>query len=635
MSKQLSSQQKRLACWSGWFFFCNIPIIFIVGISYLWMMPSNFGLPLLNFLDKSFGIIFIILAVVGQSALIIFVSAGLAYLFIRCMPKRGFAMFISIVLASLTVWILVLDTILYHLYHYHLINLVWNILIAGAFSQVILLSQLEWLIFIGIIGAIVVFECLLAYIVWRHQQNQFFQRPIRWVFLTISVCLLFSYGIYFSARYVVAYPKAVALETESIGWLIVSEAKTIPYYIPFFKRMTRHLSVVNDGLFVQNSLKNQTLDYPQYPIKSAIPKYPLNMVMIVIDTWRFDMMNSRVTPHIAALAKQSLYFTNHYSGGNSTQPGVFSLFYSLPSTYWSAVLTQHRGPIFIQQLLNEQYQLGIFASAELNFPPFDKTVFRDVLNLSVYTPGDSAAERDVNITKAFNAFVNHRDNHRPFFGFLFYDAVHSYCESDSNYSKPFQPAVSNCDRVILTNTSNPLPYLNRYKNAVLYDDSLIEQVLQNLSAQHLLKNTIVVITADHGEEFNDEHLNNWGHGSAFDPYQLRTPLVVYWPGKESQIIHRQTSHYDIVPTLMKGALGVKTPAVDYSVGDSLFGQKTLPYLIVGSYLNYAVLQKNQTTILYPGGDYDITYPDGRPKHNAKLNTVLMAQIYKTLNRYYQ
>ncbi|WP_306686870.1 sulfatase-like hydrolase/transferase [Candidatus Coxiella mudrowiae] len=54
------------------------------------------------------------------------------------------------------------------------------------------------------------------------------------------------------------------------------------------------------------------------------------------------------------------------------------------------------------------------------------------------------------------------------------------------------------------------PYLNRYRNAAHFDDALVGQVLQALKGHQLLKNTIVIITADHGEEFNENHQNYWG-----------------------------------------------------------------------------------------------------------------------------
>lgn len=639
MSLKLSSR-RSLSSWVGWFFLINMLLLWLVALSYIPMMPSFDQFPLVNGWGEARSILFMLFAFVGQSALFAFAAGFVVLLLAWLVPRRGFVVFASITLSSLVLLLAVVDAIIYHQYHYHLGSLVWNILISGAFAQVIVLSSLEWLILIVMAVGVVCLESLIAYSLLRSTRWHCAMGHGRMTGVILAACLFLSYAIYLSAGYHAAHPKQYSLERRSADHLVMAEANAVPYYIPLLALFVpqdyfKSLTSVNDGFYTQNSLKNQPLNYPLAPIHFDKHQRTYNIVIIAIDTWRYDMMNAKVTPNIAAFSRKAINYTDNYSGGNSTRAGIFSLFYSLPSTYWSAMLSQHRAPVLIQQLQKEHYQLGIFASASLNFPAFDQTVFLPVKNLQVNTPGDDPVARDKKITQEFNHFIAHRNATRPFFSFLFYDAVHGYCGNGAAYPKPFQPAIAQCNRMALTRNANPLPYINRYKNAVLYDDSLVGEVLKNLEARHLLKNTIVIITADHGEEFNDEHLDYWGHASAFDPYQVRTPLIVYWPGKSPDTIYSQTTHYDVVPTLMRQALHVTTPIQAYSVGDSLFTTETPSFFIVGSYVNYAILRPSRTTIIYSGGDFDITYPDGYQIPNAKLNPILMHQVSSELNRYYQ
>src|SRR5690606_21551748 len=122
------------------------------------------------------------------------------------------------------------------------------------------------------------------------------------------------------------------------------------------------LETRDDGYFVQNAQVNKPLNYPLHPLQCSLPAKPYNIVVIALDAWRFDMLNAAVTPHITQFAKKSLVFTHNISGGNATQPGIFSLFYSLPENYWTAMIKQHQGPVFIHQLLQDHYQMGIFRS---------------------------------------------------------------------------------------------------------------------------------------------------------------------------------------------------------------------------------------------------------------------------------
>ena len=91
-----------------------------------------------------------------------------------------------------------------------------------------------------------------------------------------------------------------------------------------------------------------------------------------------------------------------------------------------------------------------------------------------------------------------------------------------------------------------------------------------LEEKHLLDETIVVISSDHGDEFNDNKLNFWGHGGNFTDAQIKVPLVIHWPGKKPANIEYMTSHLDLVPTLLPEVLGCENPTEDYSVGMSIW-----------------------------------------------------------------
>ena len=358
-------------------------------------------------------------------------------------------------------------------------------------------------------------------------------------------------------------------------------------------------------------------------------------MIIVLDAWRFDKMNQRVTPMIYKFSQRSLVFDDNDSGGNCTRPGIFSLFYSIPENYWTAVLSQHVGPLFIHQLIKDGYRMGIFRSASLHYPAFDKTVFLQVKHLRIHTPGVESFDRDRYITKSFQHFIATNRRGRPFFGFVFYDETHNYCESSANYPQPFQPAIKVCDRLLLNNNTNPVPYLNRYRNAAHFDDRLVGKVLHALKSRRLLKNTIVIITADHGEEFNESHLDFWGHASDYTPWQLHTPLIVSWPGKAHHVYHYLTTHYSIVPTLMRRVLGCTSPIKDYSVGVPLFTQGHRPFFIANSYIDYAIITPRRVTRIYPAGNYAIQAHNGHGIPGATLNMHLLQKAYRLLDRYFQ
>lgn len=86
-----------------------------------------------------------------------------------------------------------------------------------------------------------------------------------------------------------------------------------------------------------------------------------------------------------------------------------------------------------------------------------------------------------------------------------------------------------------------------YLHGVRHLDELVADFLQRLQALDRSGNTLVVLTADHGEEFET---NNAGHGSV-DNDVVRVPLAFWWPGRiapqrRSEVVEL----VDVMPTLL-------------------------------------------------------------------------------------
>lgn len=637
--KQLpTSFRRQLSRWSGWFFAVNIIVLCLLSLSYVSVLPSFYQSPLVTIKGEMLAVVFTVLAFVGQFALFVGLAWLMVLLLTQLLPRRWFIFPCAIVLAVAMALFVVIDSAAYHLYHFHVGSIVWQVIQSGTVLEVLVLSKAEWTSLIVVVALLFAAESALALFIWRRLQPQPQRNRGRLLVIALAASLFLSYTMYLSAGEIT---EGISESARSNDHLLVMIARVVPYYNQVLglllpeKDGALHLMTLNESYFVENKQVSRQLKYPLKPLNVVQPKRRYNIVVIGIDTWRFDMMNAKVSPNIAALAKKSWVFDDNFSGGNCTRPGIFSLFYSIPANYWTAMLQQKRGPVFIKQLLKDHYQMGVYGSASLNFPAFDKTVFRAVPNLQVNTPGNSSPARDKEITKEFNQFVVHRNKKQPFFGFLFYDSVHNWCGEQQTFAKPFQPAIKVCNRMFLGKHTNPLPYLNRYKNAVLFDDGLVGKVIANLKKQHLLKNTIIVITADHGEQFNDEHMGYWGHASTFDQYEVRTPMIVYWPGKKHRVISYRTSHYDVVPTLMRFALGVKNPYVDYSVGVPLLDSDQPDSLIIGSYIDYAIVDKNRITTIYPSGTYSVRRNNNQLIPGAAINIGDLRRAFALIHRYFQ
>ena len=106
---------------------------------------------------------------------------------------------------------------------------------------------------------------------------------------------------------------------------------------------------------------------------------------------------------------------------------------------------------------------------------------------------------------------------------------------------------------------------NKYDSEIAFTDHHLKPVLERLSSEIHLKNTIVVITSDHGEAFKERGF--LFHGRTVYNEEIKVPLFLRIPGISAQRIDTAVGLVDLLPTLGE-LVGVRTPD---SWGESLVG----------------------------------------------------------------
>jgi arylsulfatase A-like enzyme len=100
---------------------------------------------------------------------------------------------------------------------------------------------------------------------------------------------------------------------------------------------------------------------------------------------------------------------------------------------------------------------------------------------------------------------------------------------------------------------------DRYQRSLAYVNGAIEGLLRGMERRGLLDDTIVILTADHGEGLGLYH-GTFNHSSHVYEEALRVPLVVRLPGLDRELhVARPGTHVDFAPTLF-GLLGLDAPS---------------------------------------------------------------------------
>ena len=343
------------------------------------------------------------------------------------------------------------------------------------------------------------------------------------------------------------------------------------------------------------------LNYPLAPLACA-PRAPLlNVLFVVIDAMRADALTPEVAPRLAEFARGAVRFDRHYSGGNASRPGVFSLFYGLPAPYWDAFADAVRPPVVMEMFRQHDYQLGAFvSSAVYTGIGLDRTALARVPNLRLRTyspyPGAGHSGKDRQMTTSGTSGSTGETRRGR--------------SGDCSTTTPRWPSTRRATRPSWCRSrperSEQEREHARYLTAVHYIDSLFGGVVDDLERRKLLDRTVVIVTSDHGMEFDDSGLGFTGHSTAYSEYQMHTPLVVRWPGRPPGRVTRRTSHNDVAPTLMTELFGCTNPPSDYSSGHSLFSDAEWSWLIAASYSDFAVIEPDRVIMVLPAATRSAT-----------------------------
>lgn len=297
----------------------------------------------------------------------------------------------------------------------------------------------------------------------------------------------------------------------------------------------------------------------------AVPKLPekkRHLVLIVLESTRGDALGRRVagrevTPALNALAREGSVGRGAYSHVGFTTESLKSLFSGTLSP-------EPGGPSLFQDLKANGYHLGVLSSQAESWGEIDEVVgsrrhadrfidaevLKDERVFSFATKASLKVDGRSLLREFGKAYGNAEAWKRPnFLYFNFQEAHFPYYHRGMPQILPGSPiprgeiGPGNRDWVAAT-----------YWNAVAFDDWLVGQVVNRLKALGIWEETLLVVTADHGESlFDDDFL---GHGHVINRQQTHVPLIVSAPGVS---LPAPIGLSDYRPLIL-GLLGAKVPA---------------------------------------------------------------------------
>ncbi|MDD5010928.1 MAG: sulfatase-like hydrolase/transferase, partial [Phycisphaerae bacterium] len=380
---------------------------------------------------------------------------------------------------------------------------------------------------------------------------------------------------------------------------VLAASRAFPFYMPVtFRRLAKSFGFMPPHQTAFNmKFREINLQYPLKPITRQADHKNYNIVILMAESLRADMLNPKVMPQSWAFSQKAVRFNQHYSGGNGTRMALFASFYGLYGNYWFDFLEEQKGPVLIDLLLENNYQMNMFSSAKFSYPEFDKTIFAKLSQNQLHDSSELEGglmgwklDR-LNVDKMID-FIENRDKSRPFMTFMFFESPHAlyYFPPENEICTPYLEEF-NYATVDLKKDIQLIK--NRYINSCNHLDSQYGRILKYLEENSLLDSTIVILTGDHGEEFMEK--GRWGHNSTFSEEQTRTPMVLWAPGQKPRHIDSITSHLDIPATLLN-LLGVTNPPQDYSQGIDLLGSQERMFAVISGWDTIAYVDNEDKAV---------------------------------------
>ncbi|EHU0062940.1 cardiolipin transport protein PbgA [Escherichia coli] len=570
----------QMVSWGHWFALFNILLSLVIGSRYLFIAdwPTTLA-----------GRIYSYVSIIGHFSFLVFAT----YLLILfpltfIVGSQRLMRFLSVILATAGMTLLLIDSEVFTRFHLHLNPIVWQLVINPDENEM----ARDWQLMFISVPVILLLELVFA--TWSWQKLRSLTRRRR--FACPLAAFLF---IAFIASHVV-YIWADA----NFYRPITMQRANLPLSYPMTARRFLEKHGLLDAQEYQRRLIEQgnpdavSVQYPLSELRYRDMGTGQNVLLITVDGLNYSRFEKQM-PALAGFAEQNISFTRHMSSGNTTDNGIFGLFYGISPSYMDGILSTRTPAALITALNQQGYQLGLFSSDGFTSPLYRQALLSDFSMPSVRTQSDE---------QTATQWINW---------------LGRYAQEDNRWFSWVSFNGTNID------DSNQQAFARKYSRAAGNVDDQINRVLNALRDSGKLDNTVVIITAGRGIPLSeDEETFDWSHG------HLQVPLVIHWPGTPAQRINALTDHTDLMTTLMQRLLHVSTPASEYSQGQDLFNPQRRHYWVTAADNDtLAITTPKKTLVLNNNGKYRTYNLRGERVKDEKPQLSLLLQVLTDEKRF--
>ncbi len=307
----------------------------------------------------------------------------------------------------------------------------------------------------------------------------------------------------------------------------------------------------------------------------------VNILLVLIDTLNADHLGCYgyyrdTSPTIDSLAASGVIFKSCQAQASWTLPGMTSIYTGLSERshhcgYYDGTLygLDPEMPTISTILQQQGYFTAAFVRTEFMGNEFGMDKGYDSFWIS-----KEWSTKDVVTVDTLLSYFSNNEVSEPFLATIHFYDPHSPYQPPSPFDTIFTSSGTTGgldDWPIDTNLWSDTALIEHlealYDSEIRCTDSQLSRLFQSMREMGLMENTIVILIADHGEEFM-EH-GDTGHANNLYQQTIHIPLILSGPGIEpGSVISLNAGQFDVLPTVLAY---LDIPIPNHIEGINLFG----------------------------------------------------------------
>ena len=558
--------------WAQWFAFLNIALSGAIGIRYLIEYPRT----AVSTLDHFYAIV----SLIGHFGFLCFMFF-LLFLFPFSFIITGKKAYrtTAFVTASILNIALLVDTQIFHYFHFHMS---WQILrVISDFDRSSLGLNFYYLIY-SVPAVIAIESVLIRYADYKCRKTRI-PAFTKVLIAAAVVCFVATHLLHAWA--------------DAVKYRPITDQS---YIFPMMYPMTARSFLAENSWITLPEAEQSSRRLMNYPLRSiTAEKHPeRNFILISLNGLRGDMLTRENMPNLNQAAAEGLSFTSHFSTSVSPYDSVFSMLYGLIPQYADLARDARIDPVLFDELQRDRSDIRIFRTGK---PGDDDILTTASAGLRGF---DSIvySRTDDETVAAFMKYLAGRSGEKEsrFFALLLLNGPLETVLPEK-FHGPFGRGTRK-NRTVSGMTGNLSEELrNSYRNAVYYTDSMLGPLFDTASG---MPDTITIVTSDKGFDF-DLVGKDVPHAGRFTYASLHVPLVIMGEGVENGLRSGMTNHADIAPTILSRFLGVTNSISDYSTGSDLTGMLTNSFVTGGDSGHTVIIDRKKISVFSRDGGYTV------------------------------